>query len=98
MKNIIFALILFPVLTFAKTVEIEVPDMVCQMCVQSMKKNFLEVVKDANDDVNVNLETKIVTVNLSQEISEEEINKRVKNAGYKVQKITWSQDKEEEKN
>lgn len=93
MKKLFMILMILPVLAFAKTIKVEVPGMVCQMCVQGMKKNFSEVVKDAKDDVQVDLEAKIVTVNLSKEISEDEIKERVKNAGYNAKKITWVENK-----
>ena len=97
MKKLFLILLVLPILSFAKTIKVEVPGMVCQMCVQGMKKNFSEVVKDAKDDVKVNLETKIVTVKLSKEISEDEIKERVKNAGYNAKKITWINTEEKSK-
>ena len=64
--------------------------MVCQMCVFGMKKNFSEVVADKESDVVVDLEKKTVVVNLKKEkISEEEIKKRVSDAGYNAETITW---------
>lgn len=92
MKKYFLMLMILPVLAFAKTVKVEVPGMVCQMCVQGMKKNFSEVVKDANKDVMVDLDSKIVTLNLSKEITDDEIKERVKNAGYNAKKITWAKE------
>lgn len=88
MKKYFFMMLLLPVMLMANTVKVEVPGMVCQMCVQGMKKNFKEVVKDANKDVQVDLDSKVVTLNLSKEISDDEIKERVKNAGYNAKKIT----------
>jgi copper chaperone CopZ len=75
---------------FAQTnVKIDVPGMVCQMCVFGMKKNFKSVVKDAEKDVVVDLDKKTVVVNLKEKITDEEIKKRVNDAGYNAKKITW---------
>lgn len=89
MKKILFILLLLPALTFAQKVVIDVPGMVCQMCVQGMKKNFKTAVSDAEKDVIVDLDKKTVTVNLKEKISEDEIKKRVADAGYNSKKITW---------
>ena len=59
------------------------------MCVFGMKKNFSEVVGDKDNDVIVDLEKKTVTVNLKEKITEEEIKRRVNDAGYKAEVITW---------
>ena len=52
---------------------VDVPGMVCQMCVFGMKKNFSDVVADRDKDVIVNLEKKSVTLNLKEKITEDEI-------------------------
>ena len=70
-------------------VKVDVPGMVCQMCVFGMKKNFSAVVLDKEKDVMVDLEKKTVTLNLKSKISEEEIKKRVSDAGYNAKTITW---------
>jgi len=74
---------------FAQTVVVTVPGMVCQMCVQGMKKNFKSAVNDSNKDVIVDLEKKTVTVKLKEKISDKEIKERVNDAGYNAKKITW---------
>ena len=70
-------------------VKVDVPGMVCQMCVFGMKKNFKSVVEDNEKDVIVDLEKKTVTLNLKSKISDEEIKKRVSDAGYNAKSITW---------
>ena len=89
MRIFIF-LMLFSTTLFAQAnVKIDVPGMVCQMCVFGMKKNFKSVVNDPEKDVIVDLEKKTVVVNLKEKITEDEIKKRVNDAGYNAQKITW---------
>tara|TARA_X000000950_G_C13628566_1_gene542444 strand:+ start:497 stop:733 length:237 start_codon:yes stop_codon:yes gene_type:complete len=70
-------------------VKVDVPGMVCQMCVFGMKKNFSSVVEDKEKDVIVDLEKKTVTVNLKEKITDEEVKKRVSDAGYNAKAITW---------
>ena len=88
----IIALLSFLILNVAMAgpkVKVDVPGMVCQMCVFGMKKNFSAVVLDKEKDVIVDLEKKTVTLNLKSKISEEEIKKRVSDAGYNAKTITW---------
>ena len=73
MKKILFILILLPTFAFAQKVVVDVPGMVCQMCVHGMRKNFKSAVNDAEKDVLVDLEKKTVTVQLKAKISEDEI-------------------------
>lgn len=89
MKKMILVLALLPTLAFAQKVVVEVPGMVCQMCVQGMKKNFKTAVENSDKDVVVDLDKKTVTVNLKEKISDEEVKKRVADAGYNAKKITW---------
>lgn len=89
MKKILITILLLPTFVFAQKVVVDVPGMVCQMCVQGMKKNFKTAVKNADKDVVVDLDKKTVTVNLKEKISEEEVKKRVADAGYNAKKITW---------
>ena len=70
-------------------VKIDVPGMVCQMCVFGMQKNFSSVVNDSQNDVIVDLDNKIVTVKLKEKIPDDEIKKRVNDAGYNAEKIIW---------
>jgi copper chaperone CopZ len=89
MKTLLLLLVLLPVAAFAEKVIIEVPGMVCQMCVQGMKKNFKSAVENPEKDIIVDLDKKTVTVNLKEKISDEEIKERVVNTGYNAKKITW---------
>lgn len=86
---LLFLIFTFSSFTFAKTVKIDVPGMVCQMCVQGMQKNFKEVVNNPQKDVIVDLDKMTVTVTLSKEITEKEIRNRVQDAGYNAKKIDW---------
>lgn len=89
MKVLVLLMMFLPSLVFAQKVVVEVPGMVCQMCVQGMKKNFKSAVENADKDVVVDLDKKTVTVNLKSKISDEEIQQRVKDAGYNAKKISW---------
>ena len=74
----------------AERVVIEVPGMVCQMCVQGMKKAFKDVVNNEDRDIVVNLKNKKVYLNLSKKIANVAISKRVKDAGYTAKSIRRS--------
>lgn len=89
MKKFLFVLMLLPTFAFAQKIVVDVPGMVCQMCVQGMKKNFKSAVNDPEKDVLVDLDKKTVTVQLKAKISEDEIKERVQNAGYNAKTITW---------
>lgn len=89
MKFILAIMLSLSLNVFAEKVIVEVPGMVCQMCVQGMKKNFKTAVENAEKDVVVDLDKKTVTVDLKEKISEEEIKKRVNDAGYNAKSITW---------
>jgi copper chaperone CopZ len=89
MKALLLLILLLPLQVFAQKIVVDVPGMVCQMCVQGMKKNFKTAVVNADKDVIVDLDKKTVTVNLKKKISEDEIKERVKDAGYNAKKITW---------
>jgi copper chaperone CopZ len=86
---LILILTLLSTFAFAEKIIVEVPGMVCQMCVQGMQKNFQTVVENPQKDVIVDLDKKTVTVTLKEKISEKEIKKRVADAGYNAKKITW---------
>lgn len=72
----------------AEKVSVSVPGMVCQMCVHGMKKAFKNDVKNPNKDISVNLDTKIVHLNLDRTLSDSEIKRKIKNAGYNASSIT----------
>lgn len=67
---------------------VSVPGMVCQMCVHGMRKVFKDSVQNAEKDVQVDLGKKTVTLNLLTALSDDDIKKKVVQAGYKVDKIT----------
>ena len=93
--TIIYGLILFSVGTFANVpshqVEVSVPGMVCQMCVHGMRKVFKKDVTNPQTDVQVNLDSKILRLNLAKALSDEEIRKKIKDAGYEAVTITRKQ-------
>lgn len=93
MYRILIFLLLFSFYSFSQTVVIKVPGMVCQMCVQGMKKNFKSAVEDMDKDVTVSLDDKTVKVKLKKKISDEEIKQRVRDAGYNAQSISWEKSK-----
>lgn len=72
----------------ANRVIVSVSGMVCQMCVHGMRKVFKDSVKDAEKDVQVDLGKKTVTLSLVTALSDEDIKKRVVQAGYQANKIT----------
>lgn len=71
----------------AETIKVHVPGMVCQMCVQGMQKQFKSAVNNVETDVQVDLDKKIVTVKTKAPITDENVKKRVQNAGYNAEKI-----------
>lgn len=71
----------------AHQVVVSVPGMVCQMCVHGMRKVFKDSVRNAEKDVQVDLGKKTVTLNLVTALSDQEIKKRVVQAGYTADKI-----------
>lgn len=87
MKYLLATLLTVSVSLFAETVKVHVPEMVCQMCVQGMKREFGGVVKSSEKDIKVNLDTKMVTVTTLKPISDADIKRRVKKAGYDVKQI-----------
>jgi copper chaperone CopZ len=87
MKFAFFLIIFFSFYVQAETVKIFVPGMVCQMCVQGMQKQFKSTVKNPEQDVLVDLDTKMVTLKTISPITDEDIKQRVQNAGYNAEKI-----------
>lgn len=90
MKEILLSLLLLmsgPLLALPQQVVVTVPGMVCQMCVQGMKKAFKDVVQDPDKDIIVDLNTKQVKLNLKVNLSDDEIKKRVADTAYNVKKI-----------
>ena len=73
--------------TTAEQISVKVPGMVCQMCVQGMRKAFKDVVASPERDVKVDLEKKLVHVKLKSSLTDDEIKKRIRGTGYKAQAI-----------
>ncbi|NCN27950.1 heavy-metal-associated domain-containing protein [bacterium] len=87
MKKLLLLITLLSTSAFATTIEVKVPGMVCQMCVQGMKKAFKKYVANADKDILVDLDTKIVTLTPNTEITDEQIKSGVKDAGYNADEI-----------
>ena len=70
-----------------RTVTVKVNGMVCDFCARSLTKVLKK--KDAVEDVAISLEDKTVTILLKEgsAMSDEEIEKAVKNAGYNLAAI-----------
>ena len=65
----------------ASNLVLDVPGMVCQMCVQGMEKTFGKKVTNASDGVAVNLDSKFVVLNdLKKEFRQKKLLKKTKNA------------------
>lgn len=97
MRLLYLFILLFSFSVFANKVVVQVPGMVCQMCVQGMQKNFKTAVNNPEKDVLVDLDKKTVTVTLKEKISDDEIKERVQNAGYNATEIKWVEEKKEKK-
>ena len=69
-------------------IDIKVNGMVCDFCAQAVWKVFQEY--DAVKDINVDLDTGIVTVNLKdgQKLNDDELKKAIKYSGYDLVEIT----------
>ncbi len=70
----------------AQEITFPVPGIVCQLCVQGLKKGFKSYVLGSDkDNILVDLKAKRVTLkNVSSEISSEKIQSIVKDTGYNV--------------
>lgn len=66
---------------------ISVNGLVCDFCARALEKTFSK--KDEVTDINVNLESKIVTVNFEdgQNLSDETLTELITDAGYNVEAI-----------
>lgn len=87
--KILLLCLMYSSLASAVSVKIEVPGMVCQMCVQGMRKNFKTAVENPEKDVIVDLDKKTVLVHLKEKITDQAIKDRVKDAGYNAKNIEW---------
>jgi len=88
MKKLMLTLLcLLASISVAEEIRVHVPGMVCQMCVQGMQKQFKSAVENVEKDIAVDLDTKMVTVKTKKKLTDEDIKKRVQNAGYNAEKI-----------
>ena len=89
MRTLIFAiaLLIFPGLSGALTIEMEVNGLVCAFCAQGISKTLRA--NPATSDVLVSLEKKLVAVSTKegQDISDDELKRALTNAGYEVKAI-----------
>ena len=78
------ALLLAPAAAQAETIVAKVNGMVCALCVTGIEKSFKKVA--AVDAVNVDLETKLVTVQVKAgaSIDDAKVTETIVNAGYAV--------------
>ena len=76
-----------PFFVSAQSVTMTIPGAVCSMCLRGMQKVFKDAVKNPETDVNLDLNTKKLRLNLSVALSNQEIKKRVASAGYNAENI-----------
>lgn len=86
-KAVVIIMSLVSLSAFAGEINVKVSGMVCSMCAQGIKKKFskTEFVKE----INVNLDDKIVQIKTEEgrDISDQQINDVIKEAGYNVANI-----------
>ena len=86
-KAVVVMLCLVSLSAFAGEINVKVSGMVCSMCAQGIKKKFskIEFVKE----INVNLDDKLVHIKTEdgRDISDQQINNVIKEAGYNVANI-----------
>jgi periplasmic mercuric ion binding protein len=90
MKLSLFVAIVFSVLSplaWAETAKVSVNGMVCSFCAQGIKKKFSEA--KAVEKCDVDLDKKLVqlTFKKDQKMTDEEIKKSIREAGYEVRGI-----------
>ena len=92
MKSKIITFVLLVSLTpfaglFASTIDVGISGMVCPFCAQSVEKKLSK--NDAVKSVDVDMETKIVSVGLKEggSLDDKTLTKIIEDAGYKVKSI-----------
>jgi copper chaperone CopZ len=93
MKKNILNLILIGLATFvlspsvARTIAVDVKGMVCSFCAQGIEKSFMK--EEAVQKVLPNLDKNLVSLEIKEgkDLSDEIINKRLKDSGYTVGNI-----------
>lgn len=78
---------LFSLSSFASMIEVKVSGMVCSMCAQGIQKKFKD--ESAVKGLHVDMDNKLVHLetNEGKDISDKEITKLIKEAGYNVESI-----------
>lgn len=71
----------------SETVQVQVNGLVCDFCARALEKVFSK--EDAVNNINVDLDTKIITIQLKEEqnLENEKISNMVKDSGYDVKEI-----------
>ena len=72
---------------YAEKVTVSIPGMVCQMCLQGMQKAFKDSVENPAKDIAIDLDKKLLHLNLKASLSDDDIKSRVASAGYNVNTI-----------
>lgn len=69
------------------TVQVHVNGLVCDFCARALDKVFSK--QEAVDDIDVNLDTRIITIHLKegQNLEDEKITSLVEDSGYNVREI-----------
>ena len=70
-----------------QTVFVDVNGLVCDFCARALEKVFSK--QDAVQDIDVNLDTKVVTINFKdgQTLEDDQIKKLITDSGYNVENI-----------
>ncbi|MBX2833669.1 MAG: cation transporter [Micavibrio sp.] len=78
----------FPAFAAGQVVKVSVNGLVCDFCARALEKTFGK--QEAVEDIGVDLDTKIVTVNLKegQDMDDERIKELITDSGYNVEGIT----------
>lgn len=86
-KTLVTILCLLSLSAYADEINVKVSGMVCSMCAQGIKKKFSNI--DSIKEINVNLDNKLVQIQTKngQNITDNQINEVIKEAGYNVAKI-----------
>ena len=79
--------------SFAETAFVDVKGLVCDFCARALEKVFGK--QDAVEDINVNLDTKRITINFKdgQSLPDETIKSLIMDAGYNVDAIQRTEEK-----
>ena len=96
MKNLILSIIVFAILgltsTFAQTkyVSVRVDGLSCPFCAYGLEKKFSKI--DGAKDIKIDVDNGLLTFNMvnNKVVTEEEIQKRVKQAGFTPKEISFS--------